>query len=128
MAALSKRLRYVRITCGDWRRVLTPAAVRATLGASNIGILLDPPYLTSGDLYAHGSDDVAHAVRDWCKTAPSDLRIVLCGYESEHTELESLGWRKSMGVASHGYGTDNGKLERLWLSPACIDGQLRLEL
>ena len=127
MRRLAARLARVRITCGSWERVLTPAVVRAkTGGDGGIGILLDPPYSTSGHLYAHGDDDGALPadVRSWCLTAPEHYRIALCGYDGEHAELEQHGWRvvegKSGGGA--GYSTDGtaGHRERLWLSPACI--------
>ena len=120
---LSGRLARVRITCGDWRRVLTPSASRATTGGDGSrAIFLDPPYATSGDLYTHGDDQIAHDVREWCAAAPADTRIVLCGYDNEH---DALGWRRIEGKAGGGAGysarRDNGRRERLWLSPACLD-------
>ena len=123
MSALADRLRRVRITCGDWRRVLTPSASRAGAGGDGSrAIFLDPPYATSGDLYSHGDETVADDVRSWCESAPTDLRIVLCGYDNEH---DGLGWRRIEGKAGGGAGystrRDNGRRERLWLSPACID-------
>src|SRR5690606_30140743 len=51
MRALANRLARVRITCGDWTRVTTPAVLRATTGNPITGVFLDPPYATSGDLY-----------------------------------------------------------------------------
>lgn len=127
MRRLAARLARVRITCGSWERVLTPAVVRAkTGGDGGIGILLDPPYDTSGHLYAHGDDRGALSAdaRSWCLTAPEHYRIVLCGYDDEHTELEQHGWRVIEGRSGGGagYSTDGtaGHRERLWLSPACI--------
>ena len=125
MNALAARLRRVRITCGDWRRVVTPSASRAGAGGDGSrAVFLDPPYATSGDLYAHGDVGIADDVRDWCEAAPTDLRIVLCGYDDEH---DSLGWQRIEGKAGGGAGyskrRDNGRRERLWLSPACIDDQ-----
>lgn len=97
-----------------------------TGGDGTIGVLLDPPYATSGDLYAHGDTAIAADVADWCATAPTDLRIVLCGYDTEHDRLIDHGWRKAEGKAGGGAGysirRDNGRRERLWLSPACLDG------
>lgn len=84
-------------------------------------IFLDPPYATSGDLYAHGSTDISAQVREWCATADPDLRIVLCGYDDEH---DALGWERIDGKAGGGAGystrADNGRREGLWLSPACL--------
>ena len=133
MQALSVRLRDVRITCGDWARVVTPSAIRATCGGDgSVGILLDPPYTTGGDMYGHVDADVSHAVRGWCRTANASLRIVLCGFEDDHDELLADGWRKVQGKAGSGsgYSTDvkAHKRERLWLSPACLGAQMELGL
>ena len=127
MHALATRLHRVRITCGSWERVLTPSASRAGAGGDGSrAILLDPPYATSGDLYHEADHDgsVSAAVRAWCLTAPDDLRIVLCGYDTEHDELIEHGWEVRHGKAGGGAGystrADNGRRERLWLSPACL--------
>ena len=133
MQALSVRLRDVRITCGDWKRVVTPSVIRATRGGDgSVGILLDPPYTTGGDVYGHVDADVSHAVRAWCRTANASLRIVLCGFEDDHDALLADGWRKVQGKAGSGsgYSTDPKahKRERLWLSPACLGAQMELGL
>ncbi len=122
---IGERLARVRITCGDWRRVLTPSASRAGAGGDGSrAILLDPPYATSGDLYTHGDTQVSAAVREWCTTAPADLRIVLCGYDDEHDVLLGHGWSVTAGKAGGGAGysvrSDNGRRERLWVSPGCL--------
>jgi hypothetical protein len=125
MIQLAWRLERVRITCGDWRRVVQPSASRATSGGDGSrAIFLDPPYATSGDLYAGTTDaTVATDVAAWCTTADADLRIILCGYDDEHDALLGHGWRKVEGRAGSGNGfskrRDNGRRERLWLSPAC---------
>ena len=127
MRALSHRLASTRITCGSWERVVKPSVLRAKRGGDGaLAVLLDPPYATSGDLYAGTGDlDVAERVREWCETAPRDTRIVLCGYDSEHDALLSHGWRVTEGKAGGGagYSTNaaNGRRERLWLSPACLN-------
>ena len=133
MQALFVRLRDVRITCGDWKRVVTPSVIRATRGGDgSVGILLDPPYTTGGDMYGHVDADVSHAVRGWCRTANASLRIVLCGFEDDHDALLADGWRKVQGKAGSGsgYSTDRKahKRERLWLSPACLGAQMELGL
>lgn len=38
---LSRRLRYVRVTCGEWRRITTPSV---TWRHGLTGVVLDPPY------------------------------------------------------------------------------------
>ena len=126
LGALSERLQRVRITCGDWRRVLTPAASSAATGGDGArAILLDPPYSTSGDLYAASSPGVADDVRDWCIANSADgRRIVVCGYDDEHDALLDHGWTVTAGKAGRGsgYSSDprNGRRERLWMSPACL--------
>lgn len=124
MARLAARLERVRITCGSWERVLKPSVLRPTAGAPNVGILLDPPYATSGDLYAESSAGISDRVREWCLTAPDDLRIVLCGYDNEHDGLLEHGWDVIEGKSGSGAGysvrADNGRRDRLWTSPACL--------
>ena len=125
MRQLSDRLQRVRITCGSWERVVKPSVTRSGTGGDGTrAIFLDPPYATSGDLYAASSEGIAEAVREWCLTAPHDLRVILCGYDSEHDELLACGWSVTEGKAGGGagYSTNsfNGRRERLWLSPACI--------
>ena len=130
MHRLSARLQRVRITCGSWTRVVQPSVTRSGAGGDGArAIFLDPPYATSGDLYASTNTDselaaVGEQVREWCVTAPSDLRIVLCGYDNEHDALLEHGWERHAGKSGGGagYSTNaaNGQRERLWLSPACI--------
>ena len=123
---IAERLTRVRITCGSWERVVKPSVTRSgAQGDGSRAIFLDPPYSTSGDLYAHVDTEVSHAVREWCLTkADPDLRIVLCGYDDEHAEMEAAGWTVMAGKAGGGAGysvrADNGRRERLWLSPACL--------
>ena len=127
LGQLSHRLDRVRITCGDWGRVIKPSVTRAGTGGDGTrAIFLDPPYATSGDLYAAASDGIAEQVRAWCLTAPDDLRIVLCGYDTEHDTLLGHGWivvdGKAGGGAGYSTNPANGRRERLWLSPACNHG------
>jgi hypothetical protein len=128
MRQLAERLQRVRITCGSWERVVKPSVTRSGAGGDGSrAIFLDPPYATSGDLYAHVGGDVAVAVRDWCAAAPRELRIILCGYDNEHDTLLGHGWTVAEGKAGGGagYSTNglNGRRERLWLSPACVGTQ-----
>ncbi|MEB3165383.1 MAG: DNA adenine methylase, partial [Cyanobacteriota bacterium] len=125
MRRLADRLQRVRITCGSWERVVKPSVTRSGTGGDGTrAIFLDPPYATSGDLYAESSEGVAEAVRAWCETAPRDLRIILCGYDTEHDALLRYGWSVTEGKAGGGAGYSvnptNGRRERLWLSPSCI--------
>jgi hypothetical protein len=125
MHALADRLQRVRITCGSWERVVKPSVARSGAGGDGSrAIFLDPPYATSGDLYAHAGGDVAIAVREWCTAAPREMRVILCGYDDEHDALLAHGWTVTEGKAGRGAGYSvnptNGRRERLWLSPACI--------
>ena len=123
---LSARLSRVRITCGDWKRVVQPSVTRATAGNGTRAIFLDPPYATSGDLYAHGDTDgtLSAEVREWAATADPDLKIVLCGYDGEHDDLLGHGWsvhqsRSTTGAGYSKLGAASGQRERLWASPSC---------
>ena len=130
MHRLSARLQRVRITCGSWTRVMQPSVTRSGAGGDGArAIFLDPPYATSGNLYASTNTDselaaAGEQVREWCVTAPSDMRVVLCGYDDEHDALLERGWERHAGKSGGGagYSTNaaNGQRERLWLSPACI--------
>jgi len=129
---LKNRFRNVDICCGDWQRVLgfTPTEKRA----SPCGVFLDPPYSQDHGLdtvYGEYHDrDVAAKCRAWCieRGASKDLRICLCGYETEHAELhEQHGWEVVEWKAAGGYGSqrhdgtnDNAKRERLIFSPGCL--------
>ncbi len=130
----AKRLTRVRITCGSWERVVTPAALHyLSPGDGSRAIFLDPPYSTSGDVYQHGDTEISDAVREWCLTkADPSMRIVLCGYDREHEELEKAGWTVMAGKSGAGSGyskrKDNGRRERLWLSPACLSMELQGDL
>ena len=127
LARLAARLERVRITCGSWERVVNPSVIRSGAGGDGSrAIFLDPPYATSGDLYAAGDDTgtISAQVREWCLTAPEDMRIVLCGYDDEHDSLLAFGWDvidgKSGGGAGYSTNAANGRRERLWTSPACL--------
>ena len=133
MRALSTRLTNTRITCGDWRRVTKPSVTRATAGTGGItAILLDPPYSTSGDLYAHGDNEIAHTVGDWCASETTDgMRVIISGYNNDHDQLLGHGWTKIEGRAtSAGYNKDgkSGRRERLWCSPECVTVPTQHEL
>jgi len=131
MHTLAGRLKRVRITCGDWGRVLKPSVTRSTAGNSITGILLDPPYSTGAGLYATtnstaGAEDISNQVRHWCAehtTGDDTPRIVLCGFNDDHDELLNLGWTKVLGKAGgRGFSIDHAahRRERMWLSPNCF--------
>lgn len=127
MVALAARLRRVRVVCGDWKRVCTPAV---TNGIGLTGVLLDPPYGADRhvpDLYNHGGLELSAAVREWAlyRGDDPDMRIALCGYEGEHNMPQS--WECVAWMAKGGYGcqrkdgeNENRKRERIWFSPHCL--------
>lgn len=131
-AALAARLRYVRVACGDWTRVLTPSV---TWRHGTTAIYLDPPYsdeVRAKGLYAVDSGEVAAEVLRWCREHGADtrLRIALSGFDNEaHGDaLTALGWSVLAWQAKGGYGgqrkrgapNDNAARERVWFSPGCL--------
>ena len=125
-ANLQARLREVRVTCGDWRRVVKESVtVRHGLTA----VFLDPPYSKGGMQYAAGGTgtDLAVLVQAWCREngGNSSLRIVLCGHAGEHDGLLESGWSIRTWKARKGYALNdeavaNAASETLWCSPNCM--------
>ena len=121
--SLSNRLKRVRVTCGNWDRILGDA-VTTRLGIT--GVLLDPPYSHNereSNLYAVDQDVTAH-VLDWSLKNGENpmLRIALCGYDIEYESLQSHGWTSHIWSAPSGYAginTQNAR-ERIWFSPYCL--------
>ena len=126
MRELHQRLRDVRVTCGDWGRVVKDSI---TTRHGLTAVFLDPPY-TKGDMdYSAGGMGlgVADAVREWCAENGNNhqLRIVLCGHAGEHDALLEHGWHLRTWKAGGGYARReeaiaNAKSETLWCSPHCV--------
>ena len=123
---LHERLRDVRVTCGDWSRVVKDSV---TTRHGLTGVFLDPPYTKGAMDYAAGGvgGALADEVRAWCLKNGDDknLRIVLCGHAGEHDELLSHGWSLRTWKARKGYALSqeaiqNTKDELLWCSPHCV--------
>lgn len=123
---LQSSLEGARIACGDWERICSPG----TMTRNGIcGVLLDPPYSLTGAVYAQDSSSVSGDVRRWCIANGNDplLRIALCGHDTEHNELEGIGWTVETWAKGGGYqGADDR--ERIWFSPACIGSQKEADL
>lgn len=125
-AEIQHRLRRVRVCCGDWTRVVTPAVLGA--GGGTTAVLLDPPYDTarrSSDLYAHDRDGLADQVREWAieNGDRPRLRIALCGLTLEHDM--PVGWEPVSWTGHGGYGNQDGgdhenRHEVVWFSPHCL--------
>jgi hypothetical protein len=121
LGPIAERLRNVRITCGEWDRILGPTPLGV---GSKCAVFLDPPYSAEdadNDVYGEAYDaGIAHRVREWALVHGSDprLRIALCGYD-EHdmpSDWECYAW-----VAGGGYSKGkNNKRERIWFSPHCL--------
>ena len=125
-AVLQSRLRDVRVTAGDWSRVVKDSV---TTRHGLTGVFLDPPYTKGSMDYAAGGvgGELANQVRAWCAKNGEDkkLRIVLCGHAGEHDELLGLGWHTRSWSARKGYAltdeaVENTASETLWCSPHCI--------
>ena len=126
MRELHQRLRDVRVTCGDWGRVVKDSI---TTRHGLTAVFLDPPYTKGAMDYSAGGmgQGIADDVRQWCATNGSNpqLRIVLCGHAGEHDALLQQGWHIRTWKAGGGYAlTDeaiaNAKSETLWCSPHCV--------
>ena len=139
LLAISARLRRVRITCGDWRRVLTPA-VTTIHGVT--AVFLDPPYPVSAEVdYPVGSaPGLWEEVARWAGENGKNprLRIALCGYEGMPAPE---GWAKHEWRTSGGYGArgeaspdrvsegrKNAGRERVWFSPHCLSSGSQVSL
>lgn len=126
MRELHERLRDVRVTCGDWGRVVKDSI---TTYNGLTAVFLDPPY-TKGDMdYSAGGmgQGIADDVRQWCAANGHNpkLRIVLCGHAGEHDALLQQGWHTRAWKAGGGYARTeeavaNRKSETLWCSPHCV--------
>ena len=129
MHKISARLQGVRILCRDWARILaSKATLNGTAGNKQVGIFLDPPYSVGTRCYndTDRGAGIDVQVREWCKQADPEYRIVLCGYDSDHDELLEYGWHKTLGRRG-GAGFDNGKSQRqemLWHTPNCLTNTL----
>lgn len=124
-AKLAHRLRDVRVTCGDWGRVVKDSV---TTRHGTTGLFLDPPYTKGAMDYAAGGvgGALADEVRAWCVANGNNeqLRIVLCGHAGEHDELLAHGWHTAEWTARKGYAitaeaVENSASETLWCSPHC---------
>ena len=123
---LHERLRDVRVTSGDWSRVVKDSV---TTRHGLTGVFLDPPYTKGAMDYGNGGMGlgIADAVRVWCLENGQDknLRIVLCGHAGEHDSLLAHGWTARQWTARKGYAltdeaVENSASETIWCSPHCM--------
>lgn len=126
--ALSKRLRHVKVVCGDWSRI---CGGNWRDKHSSVGMFFDPPYATGyrdKNLYHKDSMTVGKDVETWVleNGKKENHRIVVCGYEDEYHRLVDAGWRVEAWKANGGYSnrgknkSDNRYRERVFISPHCL--------
>ena len=127
MTALAVRLRYVRVCCGDWTRILGPAPTER-LGLT--GVFLDPPYTAEAGrdsaIYREEDLTIGHLVAAWAREKGANplLRIALCGYESEYEmppDWPVYAWSAGNSYGSATASPGNRHKERIWFSPACLE-------
>lgn len=125
-AALSDRLRKVRLCAGDWTRVLGESV---TVKHGVTAILLDPPYASDDHdvTYSTETGDVSADVHAWALEHGNNpnLRLALCGYDAGQPTPEgwtAVRWKARGGYGSQadGRGRSNATRERIWFSPHCL--------
>lgn len=123
---LAERLRRVRVTCGDFERILGPSV---TWRHGVTAVLLDPPYdrTERADVYAVESD-AAERARAWAIANGENplLRIAYCGYDTGKSwpdGWQAVAWKTPGGYGSQGTGRgrDNARRETIWFSPHCLN-------
>lgn len=131
---LQDRLRRVRVCCGDWTKVVTPAVTYKNKGLipKNItGVFLDPPYDLGGRVKKvyQQDEDIFSQVCHWAIENGDNprMRIVLCGYDGDHgipDTWQTYSWKTNGGMANQALGDSRGKdnkdTERIWFSPHCF--------
>ena len=130
MRALQRRMRFVRVCCGDWSRVLTPSI---TTYIWVTAVFLDAPYLHDLRDRCYAEDhNVSVAVREWALAHGDDpkFRIALCGYVDEHKDehgkdiipasWECVPWKAQGGMSRNSRAVENRSQERIWFSPHCL--------
>lgn len=135
MKQLQHRMRRVRVLCGSWGRLMSPALSDAR--RMSVGVFLDPPYSATdrSDVYRKYEDfSVAHDVRCWALENGENpaLRIALCGYDDvdDLPGWTLVQWRAHGGLGNQGQGQGraNAHRECIWFSPHCLHTGQQLTL
>jgi site-specific DNA-adenine methylase len=131
---LQKRLKKVRVCCGDWSRVVTPPVTyknKSITKKGMVGVFLDPPYLVENreDKLYRIETDVFIDVCNWAleNAKHPKMRIAVCGYEGDFTfpkDWEVYNWQTTGGFSSLSKtkqrGKENAKKETIWFSSNCL--------
>jgi len=130
LLSLQERTKKVRICCGDWKRIVSPAITINNGGLSKegiTGIFLDPPYQIKGRDKVYKKElNIYEEVCQWAIENGNHpkLRIVVCGYEgfTFPENWSCIAWKANGGMANlgKGRGKDNASRERIYFSPYCI--------
>lgn len=131
---LSDRLRTVRLSCGDWSKITTPAITYKNVSMPKDGwtaVFLDPPYNQENrnKVYNH-DENVFKDVEKWCleNENVNNLRIAVCGYEGDYNlpSWDKYFWKNQGGMSNISpektQGKINAKKETIWFSPQCLKG------
>lgn len=130
---LQERTRRVRVCCGDWKKIVTPAVTHKnkSLSQKNItGVFLDPPYDLNKRVKKIYQEDqnIFAEVCQWAIENGNNprMRIVLCGYDGDHgipDNWQAITWESNGGMSSQAAGSSRGKsnrsAEKIWFSPHC---------
>lgn len=138
---LHDRLVNVRVYCGQWSRVVTPAMLwPSTHPELPVGIFMDPPYddeKVSRQLYVEHRDSVADGAREWAikNGCNPSLRICLASYDNltMPSDWECVRWSTRGGLANLKGATELDRVatrsrECLWFSPHCLKPSQQLTL
>ena len=130
MHQLQNRLRKVRMICGDWKRLTSPAILWNNIGLGKddiTGIFLDPPYSFLGrDKVYREEHDVFGDVCKWAiESSKPDVRIAVCGYDGDYEfpdNWKKYNWQANGGFANLGNsrGKANSKREVIWFNEYCL--------
>jgi len=136
----ARRIRNVRVVCGDWRRVLTRTVLGQFEGSgmTPTAVYLDPDY-EEGDVY-HASegtgrlvDDVVDTMVELAERWPM-LRVGISKYADDRPVPD--GWdefqwsttnrARGAGRARTAEALARAGRERIWFSPACLPPRRRV--
>ena len=120
IGGLRDRTRSVLVRHGDWSRTID----QRIASMSPTAIFLDPPYIGTEKVYVD-AQAVADDVAAWCRAAPSELRIAICGHAGDYDlpGWEVYEWQRKGGA---GRSRSAPVAEQIWFSPSCQRDQLSM--